>query len=185
MTIIIFITQNSRGQENNSVEKSLYGVQVGVLGVWAHNEARLKSNITLRTEIGFDTGLFSSNADYSGTDVGVIFIPSITLEPRFYYNLNQRREKGKNIRKNSGNFIGLKLNYRPDWFALSNVDNTSIADNIALIPKWAIRRTLWSHFTYELGAGLGYRKYFLKQYGYSENQGEVALDLHIRLGYTF
>jgi hypothetical protein len=163
----------------------MYGVQAGFFGFWAHNEAKLKKNLSLRSEVGFDTGLFSSNADYSGTDVGVIFTPTISLEPRLYYNLNKRAEKGKNIGKNSGNFVAIKLNYRPDWFALSNVDNTTIADNIAIIPKWAIRRTHWDHLTYELGAGIGYRKYLLKQYGYKNNPGEIALDLHIRLGYTF
>ncbi|MGB7786036.1 MAG: hypothetical protein WBL27_08050 [Salinimicrobium sp.] len=181
----LFVTHYSWTQEQEMVDESIYGLQIGMLGVWAHNELRLHGNTSLRTEVGFDTGLFSSNADYSGTDVGVVFIPSISLEPRFYYNLRKRINKGKNITKNSGNFIALRLNYRPDWFTLSNVDNTSVADNIAIIPKWGIKRTFWNHLTYELGAGVGYRKYFLKQYGYMENPGETALDLHIRLGYTF
>lgn len=182
---ISLITQHSWTQQNAAVEKSVYGFQVGVLGFWAHNESRLQRNISLRTELGFDAGIFSSNADFSGSKVGVIFIPSITLEPRLYYNLRKRMDKGKNISENSGNFVALKLNYRPDWFTLSNVKNTSVADNIAIIPKWGIRRTFWNHLTYELGAGVGYRKYYLKQYGYNENPGEVAIDLHIRLGYTF
>ncbi len=185
LAFIFFATFSSWSQQNASVEKSVYGVQVGVLGFWAHHEAKLQNTISLRTEVGFDTGLFSSNSDYSGTDVGVVFIPSISLEPRFYYNLQKRLDKGKNITKNSGNFIGLRLNYRPDWFTLSNVGKTSVADNVAIIPKWGVRRTLWNHFTYELGAGVGYRKYFLKQYGYSDNPGEVAVDLHMRLGYNF
>lgn len=167
------------------VQKSIYGVQIGVLGIWAHNESKLQKNVSLRTEVGFDTGLFSSNADYSGTNVGVVFIPSISLEPRIYYNLQKRKNKSNSIEKNSGNFIALKLNFRPDWFTLSNVKNTAVADNIAVIPKWGIKRTVWNHFTYELGAGLGYRKYFLKQYGYRENPDEMAIDLHLRLGYTF
>lgn len=185
LAFIFFTTFSSWSQQNASVEKSVYGVQVGVLGFWAHHEARLQNTISLRTEVGFDTGLFSSNSDYSGTDVGVVFIPTISLEPRLYYNLQKRFDKGKNITKNSGNFVGLRLNYRPDWFTLSNVSETSVADNIAIIPKWGVRRTIWNHFTYEIGAGLGYRKYFIKQYGYSDNPGEVAFDLHIRLGYSF
>lgn len=35
------------------------------------------------------------------------------------------------------------------------------------------------------GIGIGYKYYFLKQYGYKENEGEATLDLHIRIGYTF
>ncbi|MBE9489631.1 MAG: hypothetical protein IMY67_05005, partial [Bacteroidetes bacterium] len=93
--------------------------------------------------------------------------------------------KGKNISKNSGNFIGLKISYNSDWFSISSGDDIRVADNIAIIPKWAMKRTLGEHFTYEAGIGFGYRYYFLKQYGFVENDGEAALDLHIRFGYTF
>ncbi len=42
--------------------------------------------------------------------------PVITAEPRWYYNLNKRVSKSKNIEGNSGNFISLKTSYHPDWF---------------------------------------------------------------------
>jgi len=34
--------------QNPSVEKSTYGIQIGFLGVWAHNESRLSNSMALR-----------------------------------------------------------------------------------------------------------------------------------------
>ena len=57
---------------------------------------------------------------------------------------------------------------------------------MSIIPKWGLRRNIAkSNLNFEVGVGFGYRFYFLKQYGYSKNDGETALDLHLRIGYTF
>jgi hypothetical protein len=111
--------------------------------------------------------------------------PVITLEPRWYYNLNKRISKSRNIRGNSGNFLSVKTSYNPNWFVISNYDNIQIADQISIIPTWGIKRNIGNHFTYETGIGLGYRYIFAKNVGYLENQSETALNLHLRLGYRF
>ena len=82
-------------------------------------------------------------------------------------------------------FLSVKLNYTPNAFVISSIESVSIAENFSLIPKWGIKRTVGNHFTYELGIGIGFRKYFLKQYGFTSNKTETALDLHLRVGYTF
>ena len=148
----------------------------------AHNEYKLSEKIALRSEIGLDTGIFGGDF-YDNTNF--ILYPTITLEPRLYYNLSNRLNKNRSIKKNSGNFLALKFNYIPDLFVISSLDNTSVVENISIIPKWAIKRTVGNHFTYETGIGIGYRQYFLKQYGFTNNEVEAALDLHLRIGYTF
>ena len=182
LIIAIFISITTSAQDKASVETSIYGIQTGVLGIWAHNEYKLNDAIALRTEVGFDTGIFGG---YYQDNTNFVLFPTISLEPRYYYNLNRRLEKGKSITNNSGNFFTIRLQYIPDWFVISNVDNISVAENFAIIPKWAIKRTVGKHFTYETGIGIGYRQYFLKQYGYLKNESEAALDLHLRIGYTF
>ena len=99
--------------QHASVEKSIYGIQVGVLGIWIHNQTKLSNPIALRSELGFDSGLFGGSF-YDG--VGFFMTPVITLEPRWYYNLNKRVSKSKSITGNNGNFISLKTSYNPDWF---------------------------------------------------------------------
>lgn len=165
-----------------SVENSTFGVQTGFLGIWAQNETKLSNQIALRSELGFDSGIWGGSF-YDKT--GYVLAPVITLEPRWYYNLNKRVKKDKKIDGNSGNFISLKTSYHPDWFVISNYDNISIVSDISIIPTWGIRRNIGSHFTYETGIGIGYVHYFAKAAGYLEDKGEVMLNLHIRLGYRF
>ena len=168
--------------QNSSIEKSTYGIQTGFLGIWVHNESRLSNSIGLRTEIGFDSGIWGG--DFYDK-IGFLMTPVITIEPRWYYNLNKRENKSRRIDGNSGNFVSLKTSHHPDWFVISNTDNLNIISDISIIPTWGIRRNIGKHFTYETGIGIGYRYTFAKQAGFLENESETTLNLHLRIGYRF
>ncbi|SHI83197.1 hypothetical protein SAMN04488096_10520 [Mesonia phycicola] len=169
-----------------SVESSIFGVQAGFLGVWVNNEAKISNTIALKTEVGLDAALFGGSIYYEEDEVNYAFAPVITAEPRWYYNISKRANKGKRTAKNTANFVGLEVSYNPNLFVISNVD-VDVYNQIRIIPKWAIRRTIGNHFTYETGLGLGYRRAFFDEsdYLFPPDKGEVILDLHIRLGYTF
>lgn len=180
--ILLVIIAHSLKSQDASVEKSIYGVQTGFLGIWLHNESRLTNTITLRSEIGFDSGLWGGTYyDYTG----FVMTPVLTVEPRFYYNLKNRQVKGRRISNNSGNFISLKTSYHPDWFVISNYDYIRIISDISFIPTWGIKRNIGKKFNFETGFGLGYRYIFAKSAGYLEDESELAVNLHLRLGYTF
>ena len=168
--------------QNASVEQSTFGIQTGFLGIWAHNEAKLSNSIVLRTELGFDSGIWGGDF-YDGT--GFLLTPVITLEPRLYYNLNKRVSKSRKTDGNNGNFISIKTSYHPNWFVISNHDNISVISDISIIPTWGIKRNIGRHFTYETGIGIGYQYTFAKQAGYLKNESDVTLNLHLRIGYRF
>ncbi len=168
--------------QNARIEQSIYGIQTGFLGVWTHYETRLSNAIALRTELGFDSGIWGGSF-YNNT--GFLLTPVITVEPRWYYNLGRRKNKSKRIEGNSGNFVLLKSSYHPDWFVISNYDNLKIISDISIIPTWGIRRNIGKHFNYEAGIGIGYRYIFAKQAGFLENESEATANLHLRLGYRF
>jgi len=183
LTLMAFVCLTSTVKSQDiSVEKSIFGIQTGFLGVWMHNESKLSNQIALRSELGFDSGIWGGDF-YDKT--GFVLTPVITIEPRWYYNLNKRENKTKRIDKNSGNFISLKTSFHPDWFAISNYKNIKIISDVSIIPTWGIRRNIGKNFNYEAGIGLGYRYIFAKQAGYAENKSEAALNLHLRIGYTF
>ena len=166
--------------QDASVEKSVFGIQTGFLGIWVHNEARLSNHIALRSELGLDAGVYGNdNID------GYLLAPSITLEPRWYYNLNKRQGKSKRIDGNSGNFISIKTTYHPDWFVISNENNFTFIPDITIIPTWGIRRNIGNHFNYEAGFGVGYIHYFKKDNVVLINEADVAINLHLRIGYRF
>lgn len=91
------------------------------------------------------------------------------------------------MHNNGGNFVALTTSYHPDWFVITGVEGGMfVPHQLAIVPKWGIKRNFGkSDFNYEVGVGLGYNLTFLKHYGFRENDGDVFLDLHLRIGYTF
>lgn len=165
-----------------SVEKSVFGIQTGFLGIWVNNESRLSNTISLKSELGFDAGLWGGSF-YDGT--GFLLTPVLTIEPRLYYNLKKRVSKSRLIKNNSGNFISLKTSLHPDWFVISNYEGLRVISDLSIVPTWGIRRHIGRHFNYEAGIGLGYRYIFAKRAGYAKDESDVATNLNLRVGYTF
>ncbi|MFV0565193.1 MAG: hypothetical protein ACK5NB_05075 [Flavobacteriaceae bacterium] len=182
LTVVLCgLTLISKSQ-NASIEPSVFGVQTGFLGVWVHNEAKLSNQLALRSELGLDSGIWGGSY-YD--DVGFLLAPVITLEPRWYYNLDKRVSKSKRIDGNSGNFLSLKSSFHPDWFVISNYDDIKVITDVSIVPTWGIRRNIGQYFNYETGIGIGYRYIFAKEAGYLQNESEIALNLHLRIGYRF
>jgi hypothetical protein len=181
LTILLFSLAFLSKAQDASVERSTSGIQVGVLGIWAHNEARLTKDIALRSEIGFNTGILGRTPH---RETWVFLTPMLILEPKLYYNLNQRSLKSKDISGNSGNFFSLRTIYLPDWFVISNYDNINVLNQVSVIPSWGMRRNIGRHFNYETGFGFGYRHVFTKS-GYRNNTGYGVFDLRLRIGYRF
>jgi len=185
--VLSLVSVNAQESNQVSVEESLYGIQTGVLGFWGHTERRLANKIALRAEIGLDAALFGGSIYFEDNRINYAFTPVITIEPRWYYNIGKRFEKGKAMDKNSANFFTISFSYNPDLFVISNVDNVNVFNQIRIVPKWAIKRTIAKHLTYEAGIGLGYRYAFFDEqdYFFPPDKGSAVLDLHIRLGYSF
>ena len=183
----LFISSNAQenpqteNPQSASVEKSTFGIQTALLGVYAHNESRLSDQFTLRTEIGMNVGIFGG-LFYPKT--GFVVLPVITVEPRWYYNLDKRVRKSKSIAGNSGNFISIQTSYHPDWFYISNYDKLITFNTITVVPTWGIRRNIGEHFTYETAFGLGYGHQFRSSKGYEDIEG-LAANIHLRIGYKF
>lgn len=183
----------ARAQNPEGLEKSLFGVQTGFLGIWVHNESKVAEKLILRSEIGLDAG-FGGGGSYNqfyqviGVTEGLVLVPSVTLEPRYHYNILSRASRSKNTEKNSSSFIALRVKYFPDWFAIGQDDETSITTSqISFIPKWGLKRTIGSHITYEMGIGAGYFTNidFTNSLISSFDENGFMLDLHLRVGYTF
>ncbi|WP_055442440.1 hypothetical protein [Lacinutrix himadriensis] len=168
--------------QDASVEKSLYGIQTGPIGIWGYNETKLTNSIALRSEIGIEAG-FSGGSNYNGTYF--VVAPSISLAPRWYYNLKKREGKSKRIDGNSGNFVSLKTSYQTDLELASNDEHVDLISDITIIPTWGIRRNIGKHFNYEAGFGIGYIHYFKKDNVRLINEADVAVNAHARIGYTF
>jgi hypothetical protein len=187
ITLFPIISKAQESKPTICVEKSTFGIQTGLLGIWGHNESKLSDKFALRTEIGLDGSIFGGGAYYYkfGKDVVFAMTPVFTLEPRYYYNLNKRQLKSKSTKNNSGNFISLKTSYAPDWFVISNVKGLGAVSSISMIPTWGIRRQTGKHFNFETGIGIGYYYVFPENGGTSGNYFEPTANIHLRFGYIF
>jgi len=174
---VLLFTSLVLNAQDATVEKSIYGIQAG-LGIWGNNELRLTDKTVLRSEIGFDAAVWGGQY-YDNT--GFLLTPVLSVEPRKYYNLNKRAGKGRVIEDNNGNFISLKVAYRPDWFVISNED-VNIVSDISFIPYWGIRRNLSNSFNYEVGIGMGVIHYFAENAGFVEDDTDFIVALHLRIG---
>ncbi|SCX93093.1 hypothetical protein [Flavobacterium caeni] len=162
-----------------SVEKSVFGVQTGLIGLWINHELKLSNRWALRSEIGSELFAYSNKVN---DDVKRAMCPVVSVEPKWYYNLNRRARKDRNISKNSGNSISLKINYLPGWFGVGD-DGIPKSNHLSILPKWGIRRVYGKHFTFETGLGVGPQFYVGNDPRWDKS--ESYIDLSVRIGYTF
>ncbi|WP_304158094.1 hypothetical protein [Mesonia mobilis] len=182
--LLLVISSKVAAQESQkkliSVEESLAGIQLGVIGISGFYEAKLANNWTVRGEMGLRGNL----TIVVGGDNDFYVQPEIALSPRLYYNLKRRAEKGKNIANNSANFLSLYNSYRPDWFSLLNDENQNGTQKILTNLLWGLRRSYGNHFHLEFAAGLGYYKEINLE-PYMKDDSGVYPALDFRIGYQF
>lgn len=180
--------QDKQEAEKVSVEKSLFGVQVGLLSATFYYEPQLQRKITLRTEIGLT--LVSSTKDYEDPTIkdesATLIAPYLTLEPRWYYGLDRRKRLGKKTYNNSSNYISLATSYMSYDTPLMDTGDFDVVPAITIIPKFGIRRAFAKHFNYEFSAGVGYQyNIFSDTKGCNCDHNNTTLDIQARIGYNF
>ena len=180
--------QETQDVEKVSVNKNLYGFQLGIVNADFYFETKLQRKIALRAEAGLE--LVSATREYDDSmiedETTSIISPYLTLEPRWYYGLDRRARLGKNIKNNSSNYISLRTSYFFTHAALTNSGNFDVNPTLWIVPKFGIRRVFAKHFNYEFSGGVGYQYSFFNDKKYSNsNHSDVAVDLQIRIGYDF
>lgn len=147
---VILITNFSYAQ-NSGVEKSITGLQIGILGTSIYNEYKLTNRIALRSDVGLILGFSLGSRSPKSYNL----VPYIGVQPKYYFNIKERGEKEKNIKNNSANYFSLQLDYLPNLFIISNKKNQSIENQIHMIPTFGIRRNFAENFNYEFKVGFG------------------------------
>lgn len=173
------------------VEDQLWGVSVGISPLSVYNETALGKQIALRSELNVGFAWLAGNAYSGSSEWG--FIPVIILEPRYYYNLQKRYDKGKHTHNNSGNYLSLNLGYQPGL--IIGTENLDIHPSLHIIPTFGFRRSIGQHFNFSSAIGLGYSWIFktfkyrnwdtgaIESYKYTEKG--VTAGFQLNIGYAF
>lgn len=134
-------------QDIPSVEKNLF--KINILDPGFSFEYGLTTNSTLNSEVGL--GLGFSYSDYYGSSF--IAYPFIQEEYRYYYNFERRIRKGKNISRNSGNFIGFNASY---LFKPITNQQQNFIESTEIKAFYGLQRTYKKGFNLSLHMGVGY-----------------------------
>ncbi|PKB16994.1 hypothetical protein [Flavobacterium sp. 5] len=186
--VLISFLANAQEVEKVSVEKSLFGVQLGLISASFYYEVQLQRKIVLRAEAGLD--LITSTKDYEDPEIedetATLISPYLSLEPRWYYGLDRRKRLGKKTFNNSSNYVSLETSYISNKTPLINNSDFDVVSAITVIPKFGIRRAFGKHFNYEFSGGFGYQyNIFSTNKGCDCDHNNTTVDLQARIGYDF
>lgn len=132
--------------------RTLTKLDLGLQGVGFSVEPRLSNRMTMDISVGagggYDVG--SSHFEYEWNLTDPAFYLSIT--PKLYYNRAKRRDKGKIVKNNSGNYFGLRLKYTsPSIGGDAEVFNTALMNL-----HWGMQRFAGNRWVLNTHFGIGY-----------------------------
>jgi len=169
-----FFTLNINAQV---VDKSISGLQTGVLGLWWHNELRMDLNWAFRTEVGYEAPYFINQEKY------LMFSPVASIGTRWYYNSKKRISNSNNTFHNSGNFAAMAVRYYPKNLAYSLIENNRFDGGGYLVFSWGMRRNISYRWNTELLGGIGVDP--ISKNAESIGENNWILNFTIRIGYKY
>lgn len=116
----------------------------------------------------------SANGIYFTTKNYHLITGNVSVEPRFYYNLQKRHRKDKRTFGNSGGYLAVNMGYS---FPIAITSGLEAAQIYTVIPYWGFRR-VWKHFLLDVAGGFGY-------IGSSNGYSGIHPALRIGMGYRF
>jgi hypothetical protein len=182
--LLIFVCcQQMRAQNAENVfgkgaakTQSNHFIDIGIIGAGYTYEYAFADHYTISGGVGIAGNVSYTSGWYDGNKWRYSLHPYVSVEPRYYYNLQKRVNKGKSIDGNTGSFLAVQCNY-----IFKPIVKHKIYDELsgfAVAPYWGLRRVWWEHFLFEFHAGLAF--------GWNNfNDSNVGITLGLRLGYKF
>jgi len=159
-----------------------HSISISLIGLEYNYECALGNDWSLLMRAGLSTAPVrcgsgvESNNFYATLTFSTDYFPSlaVTLEPRYYYNMQKRVLANKKTINNSANFFSLqtKVYNATTWDETARIE-------LSLIPTFGIRRA-GKHWYQEYTFGLGLHT---RAVGYLPIP--ILLHLGIRIGYEF
>lgn len=140
--------------------RNLLKLEAGFHGIGLAYDFQVGSNARIDLSAGLGGGYHISNTKFSYRwDIGnpVIFAKS---HIKRYYNRRKRYNKGKSLRNNAGNFVGVMLKYTSSTLGQQNffdvISDGAIQEAVNFNVHWGIQRPLGRKFLFHQYIGIGY-----------------------------
>ena len=168
LSFCFFTFSSINAQNQPSVEDGLFSVNILTPGL--EYEYGLTNSTTLDLRAGSG---FAYRKGTFGEGFGVY--PVFGAQYRYYYNLNKRFEKGKNISNNSGNYIALSGTVQGGKPIVGDLEYSEGYFGV-IGPVWGLQRYYGAGFKLDLNLGGGY--------GFNESGGSFFSPIiGLRLGW--
>lgn len=144
---LLFFSSLIYAQEKKLVTENIF--KINILSPGVSCEKGISKNTTIAVDANLSIGFNVHN-----NKTTVLAAPFLRTQYRYYYNLQKRLNKNKNIANNSGNYIAFNAShyFKPinnDVF-ISNLDGTTIGS------VWGFQKTYKSNINLGANAGIGY-----------------------------
>ena len=182
----------ANAQSGQSIPKpyteSNHSVSFDLLGLHYAYEHPLWRTGTIIGRVGAKFGVAGSSWR---TGVGINYgdywtlIPSIEIEPRWYYGLDRRDRRGRSTFGNAGSFLSLRIQNRFPGY-ISDKGYRHDRDGVTFFaPTWGLRRVWNDHWMFEFTTGLRFG--ILHDGGHWWDDGHALdnLNVNVRFGYSF
>ncbi|MBG6128616.1 hypothetical protein IWQ47_000694 [Aquimarina sp. EL_43] len=137
---------------------------------------RYEVGLTSKTSlsVGVGTGFAWVYSDANGSEYGVF--PNFEGAYRYYYNFKRRKQKGKRIANNSGNYLALSSYLSIGDPLIGDLETRSDYNGV-VGPVWGIQRTCESKLNWNLELGVGY--------GFNDKETYISPIASFSIGWTF
>ncbi|WMN12205.1 hypothetical protein QYS49_32810 [Marivirga salinae] len=165
--------------ESATVSENLIKFEIGSPnGIGISYEKKLGHHISLYNIIGlrvFGGGGTTSQAIY-GVSPWYVLTPQISVQPRFYHNLDKRAAMDKNINYNSANYVGFTARFYHQSFFYSNSDRIGNSPAVLdLMLSYGLQRSFFKRLNFDLAIQPGIE--------FTSWQPTFFLGLNLQLGF--
>lgn len=183
----LIVAQEKDLKNNVSVEKNIFTIQASPISIFLADEYKLSKETVLHAEFGYKVSSVHFTNYYGDGGYKTVFPAVFNIEPRWYYNLDRRAEKGKKTNNNSANFMAMGISYIPSSLVIHNLDsNYYLYNEFLFAPRYGFKRNFGkSNFNYELSFAAGYYYGYTNKNVYKKNDSDFGFDLKFRFGYNF
>jgi hypothetical protein len=147
--LLLFQPTHSYGQRDTARSdelKSFTRFDILLPGTFLTRESKLGKNSVAEFSAGIAYGIGYSSS------LGWLFNMQFAASglTKFYYNREKRKEKGKSLRWNAGNYIGMEAVYS------QTVSRTPVEREIGTYLLWGMQRPMGGRWIFGFRAGGGY-----------------------------
>lgn len=174
--LLLLLSALPAQEVKNQWMKPRVNAEIGYIGVWLSMDKFISKKVSLRSELGLDSGFFGGSLFVRN---GFVSGAVANIETRLYYSTNKRKENFFLSRYYPGGFVSLKVVNSIGALSFSNRSGFGVPSYTHLVLNWGLSKHITDRTFYQLGIGVGPKIHHLTM---NRESDSIDANLLIRLG---